>query len=189
MKILSLPVIHYAARRFGWPALKRAAYDAKFQCGDWAAAKTENPQVIAAVVRHTKGGRIAVLGCGMNTLGASLPANGYSELIGLDLSGFAIANNRSQNYNNQSFHIADMTNWSDGIFFDCVVFHESIYYLTESQIIETIRHWKTQMNSGGVFVVTIAQAERYSAIGELIHEKYWTMQDEMIGNRRLITFV
>lgn len=190
MNILALPFIHYAAHRFGWPSLRAKAFDAKYNSGHWT-DMDECHEVIRAVERINAGGRIIVLGCGTNALGRGLSPYSYSILNGLDMSSEAIARSTKSAPPAQRFYLADMENFADGTEYDTVVFHESINYISPSKVVAVLGHWIKQLRLNGRIIITIAQAERYKPLLDLVRNNFPVIEDNPVkpGKERRIMVI
>lgn len=164
--------LHFFATRFGWPALKRAAFDAKYQSGDWAFT-LECPELVDLVVHHCQQGRIAVLGCGSNALGRALPEASYSSLTGFDLSPDAIAFAREHSPSDQDFTVADMTTFTPAFAsFNLMVFPESLYYVPAAQTLEVLRRVAGGLTASGRIIATFAQPDRYAGHLNIIRANF-----------------
>lgn len=177
--ILSLPIIHYIARRFGWPSLRKSTLDARFKSGRWTHYE-EPPEFVNLVERNSGNDKIVVLGCGGNSLGRKLNPAKYCYMIGVDLSLTAILMARKDAPIRQIFFISDMTLWRTKEPVDLVVFSESIYYLPIEKIVPMLDYWRANLTTNGRIIATFAFPERYSKMIKTIGTRYNILEQKCI---------
>ena len=71
-----------------------------------------------------------------------------------------------------------------------VLLSESLYYVPSFQQKKVLKRLAEHLKSGGVIIVTLAQARRYHAIIELIHQGFQMVEDRSFINseRHLLVF-
>jgi SAM-dependent methyltransferase len=185
--ILAIPGLHYLARRFGWAALRTAAFDAKHESGEWSGHR-EPQEFVDLVARYTAGRTVLVMGCGTNPLGRQMPEESYEWMVGVDVSPKAIKLARLNKMRGHIYEVADMRN-SDISFLFCwtvVVFPESIYYLNPGDALTALRRHKKSLTFSGHLIVTISDPRRYGWALELIRQNFKVVEDRPIceGCRR-----
>lgn len=168
---LAWPGVHYLARTRGWPKLRQAAMDARFQSGHWAHYE-EPQQMVDLCEQLCAGGSMLQLGCGKNPLGRKLRSDSYSVMIGVDLAPSAIKAAEANAPARQLFTVCDMTRYQTKLLWKLVVFPESIFYLSLPQILRLLDYWHDRLEHGGSILVTIAQPVRYAAILKLIRRHF-----------------
>jgi hypothetical protein len=173
--LLSLPGIHFLARRFGWTSLKSRAFAARFKTS-WT--QDEESPVLARMVEQKAGaGNILILGCGVNSLGKILNPHSYLSVMGVDLCEPAIDRARQNAPVNQSFYVSDMLSWSSWSSIDVTVFPESVYYCPKNRMLSMLSN--AALKSGSV-VVTIADPGRYGYILDLIRRHFRVETDRVL---------
>lgn len=190
MPLLSLPIFHSLARKFGTASLKQAAMNARFASGDWS-GYSEPPEFVRLIESLAQGGNIVVLGCGGNPLGRALKPNSYATMYGVDLSEAGIKIARADAPPRQFFQVANMLDYRPAESPDLVVFSESIYYLPTAEILPLLKFWQGKLVPGGSIVVTIAFPESYPEIIRLIRDNFQVREDRQIfpgAKRHLMVF-
>lgn len=190
MKLLALPGIHYLAARFCGPLLRRLAFDAKFENGDWIHSPDYH---LAKVISELyAGGDILSMGNGGNALGRALDQKDYYFYLGLDVSTKATAYARQlSDCNKQHFITRDMTKFKSSWKFDVIVFPESIYYLPPTAQLSLLRKLSSNLKKNGHFIITIAQPARQFSSLELIRNNFTCVSDRAMlswASRWLLVF-
>jgi hypothetical protein len=184
---LSLPGIHFVARRFGWASLRAAAFDAKFLAGEWG--RTESPRLVRLVEQYADHRAVLCLGCGTNLLGPMIDREKYLYYLGVDLSIQALRI-ASKNMPDGAFIRQNMETFDFDHPIDpgVVVFPESIYYVPVDRTVTLLDRW---INADTVGIVTIAHPGRYGEYLKQIRRRFEVLIDDPLevgGERRVIVF-
>jgi 2-polyprenyl-3-methyl-5-hydroxy-6-metoxy-1,4-benzoquinol methylase len=188
-RLLAIPGIHYFVRRFGSAKLRGMAFDGKYQRGDWNfhSDTRELPQIIQ---RYLNSGDLLILGCGSTSILADLDKSALKSVTGIDLSSEAIRLANRFASDRMSFRVSDMEAFESSSEYDVILFSESLYYVPLGRQLRLFRNLVRHLKSNGVFIVTLAEPERYSSILALIRTNYRLLEDRpFLGStRHLIVF-
>lgn len=190
MNLLSYPGLHYLATRFGWQSLRGAAFDARYHDGSWHHAHAD-PEMETLLRGHHDGGSVLAMGCGTATI-QTVEQSGATSVTGVDLSSAAICLAQTRAKESTILTVGDMEGYQpeDGETYDVILFAESLYYVPVARIEGLLRRLSTYLAPDGVFIVTIAHPDRYSAIFTLLHDGFIVHEDRNLGKgqRRVLLF-
>lgn len=187
-RILAAPGLHYLASRFGWPSLRRSAFDAKFDSGSWDHYK-EPKQFVSLVEELNQRGRLLAIGCGTNPLGRAMSRASYSSFVGVDISPAAIKLAENHSPYAQTFYVSDMLDFRTEATFETIVFSESLYFIPDhaKNIVPLLNYWRHRLAPNGNIVVTTVDPDRYSLMVQLIEDHFHVSKHFILaGTNRLV---
>ena len=189
-KLLAAKGIHYFVTRFGPKKLRSIAFDEKYRTGSWNFESSNDADLGAAVRRYLRNGDLLILGCGGASVLGELEASGLQSALGLDLSEEAIRLARRFASANVTFQLADMVTFECPNSYDVILFSESLYYVPGGRQVALLNRLGANLKSGGAFVVTLAEAERYQDIIERIRANFRIVEDHPFPGsiRHLLVF-
>lgn len=144
--------------------------------------------VIAGYIRHLEQCRsVLEIGCGTGLLFERLGSLRAIDYTGVDLSQEAIAQARSRfDGPATSFVAADGHSFSDGRWYDVVVFNEALYYFNDCRAV--LSHYARRLNPGGHFIVSMVVGDVSAAHWRAIDENYRTLDAVQLRNGKGITW-
>lgn len=189
-QLLAARGIHYMVTRFGPKKLRSLAFDAKYERGDWSFNRESSDELPATVRSYGHGGDLLILGCGSATIFASLPPLDFSSVLGVDLSEEALRRASRFANANVSFVAGDMVTFHLARPYDVILFPESFYYVPSSKQLGLLKRLCENLKPNGAFIVTLAQAERYRSIIEVIRGSFHVLEDRNFesSKRHLLVF-
>ena len=189
-QILAARGIHYIVTRFGPKRLRSLAFDAKYERGDWNFTGEDSDELPSIVRAYARNGDLLILGCGRAAILASFEATEFSSVLGVDLSEEAVRLAGRFANGNISFVVGDMLNLQLSRLYDVILFSESFNYVPSSKQLDLLKKLSSQLKLGGAIIVTLAQAERYHAIIELIRGSFQMLEDRSFSGskRHLLVF-
>jgi trans-aconitate methyltransferase len=185
MNILEAPGIHYMATRFGWPALRRAAFDAKYKSGRWS---NYNDGQLRDVVSHFLIGHdLLILGCGAASVVDGLDAK---TIVGVDLSSEAISLAGVRASPSRSFVQADMMSFIPQSGYRVILFSESIYYIPTDELIKRLRELSVHLDDKGVFIASFCSPRRHQDAIRVVRQNFILITHEAFegSSREFIVF-
>jgi SAM-dependent methyltransferase len=144
----------------------------------------------STIRKYLRGGDLLILGCGGASILDSFEPAAFTSVLGLDLSAEAVRLASRFATENILFQVGDMVTFQCPKAYDVILFSESLYYVPPSQQEELLKRLARHLKPRGVFIVTLAQPKRYSAIIELIRRCFQAMEDHTFANseRHLLVF-
>ena len=189
-KLFSKRGMLFLMTRYGTSHTRQLALDGYYESGQWDYFETTHSDtVIEQVERYLKGGRLLDLGCGPGTVAARLNKDAFSYYLGVDASGNAIKRARDRDITNAHYQVSDFQHLdlADQVF-DVILLEESIYYLPSSHL-DFLDSLANHLSDDGVFIVTIADPDRYHGIVVGIRGQYALLHDAIMGNGRRLMMV
>lgn len=188
--LLAARGIHYLVTRFGPARLRSLAFDEKYRRGDWNFKDDSCGELPAVVRRYVRGGDLLILGCGGSSILNSFRPNDLSSVLGVDLSEEAVRLASRYGSDRISFQVGDMVTFEFPRSYDVILFSESLYYLSVSVGKCLLSRLTGHLKSGGVIIVTLAQAKRYHSIIDMIRSDFRLFEDrKFVGSgRHLLVF-
>lgn len=189
-QLLALRGIHYLATRFGWAGIRRLAFDGKYQRGDWSSYTDGKGDLPATITRYLRSGDLLLMGCGGASVLGALQAEEFNSALGIDLSTEAIRLASRYVSKRVTFQVADMEIFQCPREFDVILFSESLYYVPSSRQIGFLSRLAASLKPDGVFIVTVAEAERYESILRRIRDQFTILEDRKFphSNRQIVVF-
>lgn len=189
-QLLAARGIHYLVTRFGPARLRAMAFDEKYRRGDWNFNGEGSNELPATIRKYLHGGDLLILGCGGASILKGFTPADFSSVLGLDLSAEAVRLANRYASEHIQFQVGDMVTFQCPKGYDVILFSESLNYVPSSRQEELLKRLAGHLKPGGVFVVTLAQAQRYHAIIELIRRHFQMVEDRNFSGleRRLLVF-
>lgn len=189
-QILAARGIHYFVTRFGPAWLRGLAFDEKYRRGDWNFKGESSDELPSVIRKYLRAGDLLILGCGGASVLESLRKEAIGSVLGLDLSSEAVRLANRYADRNISFQTGDMVTFQCPRDYDVILFSESLYYVPSAQQEALLKRLAKHLKPGGAVIVTLAQADRYHAIIELIRGRFQVVEDHKFSNseRHLLVF-
>lgn len=171
-------LVRRSRQLLGTSEMKQKLWDAEYSGGKWKLDKqTLADPVYEHLCRHAAGGRVLELGCGTGNTGEELPADSYSEYVGMDVSQVAVdwargRSERSGRSAKNTYFQGDILQFEPSGMFTIVLMRESIYYIPIPKLRATLDRYARHLRQGGVFVVTLISGKSYRKIVELVESSY-----------------
>lgn len=175
-------------KRWGSRTLREKVWDSEYRHGDWPPCQdTQPPAVCEYIHRYANNGSVLDLGCGDGIIGAMLDETRYTDYIGVDISQIAIdsameASARLGRERRNRYVLADISQYAPPAPVDVILFRQSIYYLTATQIPETLANLRQHLKPHGAFIVVMADVSRHGWIADLIRSRFVVREDNTTGN-------
>jgi 2-polyprenyl-3-methyl-5-hydroxy-6-metoxy-1,4-benzoquinol methylase len=189
-RILAAKGIHYLVTRFGPQSLRRMAFDEKYRVGDWRFKNDSSGELPDLVRKYVRKGDLLMLGCGGAAVLEGLKQGDLTSALGVDLSDEAIR--LANRYASESirFKTGDMETFISDSHYDVILFSESLNYIPLANQEKLLQRLGNYLKKGGVFIVTFAQAKRYSAMIEGIRKHFQVREDRPFrgSSRHLLVF-
>lgn len=133
-------------------------WDREYEAGKWSylgtLAEFSRFAVMAGYVRSfNRNAEILEVGCGTGVFFPYLRDVGFDRYRGIDLSEVAIETARRHARPNASFAAADGRSYSDGTYYDFIVFNEVLYYFDDC--IEVMEHYRRALKPDGRFIISM----------------------------------
>jgi SAM-dependent methyltransferase len=146
---------HYTVGAGGW--------ERQYRDGAWdymrGLPEIGRYSVIIGYLRHfALNGRVLDLGCGEGILTEQLGPHSYGALVGVDISGTAIATASSRGFPKAVFVQADINQYEPDGLFDAVVLNEVIYYTPEP--LPVLHRVVRALKPGGVLIISMYVNDR-----------------------------
>ena len=189
-KLFSKRGMLFLMTRYGTSHTRQLALDGYYESGQWDYFETTHSDtVIEQVKGYLTGGRLLDLGCGPGTVAARLNKDAFSYYLGVDASSHAIKRARDRDIPNAHYQVSDFQHLdlADQVF-DVILLEESIYYLPSNHL-GFLDGLTSHLTDNGVFIVTIADPDRYHGIVVGIRERYGLLHDASMGNGRRLMMV
>jgi 2-polyprenyl-3-methyl-5-hydroxy-6-metoxy-1,4-benzoquinol methylase len=147
-------------------------------------------QLREVVRQYLRGGDLLILGCGGSSVLEGLEAEGLKSALGIDLSDEAIRLASRYASPKISFQKANMLEFQCPQAYDVILFSESLNYAPVAGRKALLERLANHLKPEGVLVVTLAQAERYRDIIELIRDNFKIITDCKFSgsSRHLLVF-
>jgi SAM-dependent methyltransferase len=163
-RLLAAKGIHYLVTRYGTRKLRALAFDGKYERGSWRGHNDAGGELAALVAHYLRQGDLLILGCGGATVLEEVTASGLNSALGVDISAEAIRLANRFAGPRVSFLVQDMELLECSSEYDVILFSESLYYVPAQRQLPLLRRLSGFLREGGVFIVTLAEPERYSDI-------------------------
>lgn len=189
-QLLGAKGIHYLVTRFGPRKLRSIAFDEKYRSGEWDFNSNSEVDLAVAIQRYLRKGDLLIMGCGGASVLEGLEGSGLRSALGIDLSEEAVRIASRFASDKISFKVADMVTFECPRPYDIILFSESLYYVPATDQVDLLLRLSLYLKTGGVFIVTFAQAKRYVNLLERIREAFTVIEDHSFPNstRHLIIF-
>lgn len=189
-RLLAARGIHYLVTRFGSRRLRALAFDSKYQGGRWGDYDDGGGQLSAMVSHYLRKGDLLILGCGGATVLEGLEASGLNSSLGVDLSTEAVRRASGFASSRVSFLVQDMELLECSSDYDVILFSESLYYVPAQRQLPLLRRLSKHLKHGGVFIVTLAEPQRYADILKRIRGAFDVHVDRAFdgSSRHVIVF-
>jgi SAM-dependent methyltransferase len=126
---------------------------------------------------YVPGASILDLGCGTGMTAVEV-APLFSEYVGVDISHVAISKAtamvQSDNARTAKVHYvaADIATYVPDRAFSVILFRESIYYFSTSEVLNLLNRYASFLSSSGVFIVRIHDREKHKRIVKLVQSHF-----------------
>ena len=189
-KLLGMHGVHYLVTRFGPQCLKLLAFDEKFHNGAWNFTNHPDYDLADVVKRYANKGNVLIMGCGTTSIMGCLEADGFSSVLGIDISSEAIRMASQYASPKVSFKQADMIHFKCPSSFNIILFPESLYYVSMPQRKALLQRFCASLKPEGCIIATFAQARRYARLLRMIRRNFHVLEDREFeaARRRLIVF-
>lgn len=182
-------ILYYLCTRFGSRSLRSWAYDRQTGKEGWNFLdKTHSREVVRTVEKYAKQGRVLDLGCGTGILAGLLSPGSFEYYRGVDASSQAIALARKRASEKVNFELGDIQNYKCEDDFDLIVFEESLYYVPFFRY-RLLKRYARQLRPGGVFIVTVADPNRFARMIGMIRRKFQVLEDRYFQNSKRFLLV
>jgi SAM-dependent methyltransferase len=172
---------------YGTTNIKKRLWDVEFSKGRWDCLdRTPDDCVYPYLEKHANNGSILDLGCGSGSTGNELDTAVYEHYVGVDISGVAIARAQERTEENRrtdrnSYLQSDIFSYVPDRRFDVILFRDSIYYVPHRQINAMLQRYAQYLEAGAVFIVRMADGDRYEDIVETI-ETHFEIVDKHVAH-------
>jgi 2-polyprenyl-3-methyl-5-hydroxy-6-metoxy-1,4-benzoquinol methylase len=131
-----------------------------------------------------------ILGCGGCSILDGFSDSELKSVLGIDLSKEGIELAKRYSSKKVRFAVADMISYPYDGRYDVILFSESINYVPQSLRESFLARLAGHLKPGGVFVATLAQAQRYREILQSVRRSFLVQEDRtFLGtSRHLIVF-
>jgi 2-polyprenyl-3-methyl-5-hydroxy-6-metoxy-1,4-benzoquinol methylase len=189
-RILACKGIHYFVTRFGSQRLRSLAFDEKYRQGDWNFAGSSSGELSAVIRRYLRSGHLLMLGSGGATLLENFRDSEFDSVLGIDLSQEALRLANRFASPKISFQYGDMRTFQCPRSFDVILFSESLYYISVREARACLDRLSAHLTSRGVFVVTVAEPDRYSELLSMIPASFSVIESSNLPDScgRLLVF-
>lgn len=188
--LLAKPGFLYLFTRFGGRALRHCTFDQYYKSGVWDYLDSDHSaEMVKVVEKYASKGRILDMGCGTGILASLLVPGSFEYYRGVDASSEAIALAQKRKSENTCFEIGDIQSYECTDDFDLIVFEESLYYIPFFRQ-RLLRGYAQHFRPGGLFVVTVADPQRFAAMVKMIRRNFRIIEDRFFENysRLLLVF-
>jgi SAM-dependent methyltransferase len=172
---------------YGTGRVKKRLWDAEFSTGRWDCLdRTSGDCVYPYLERYANHGSILDLGCGSGSTGNELTTAAYEHYVGVDISDVAIAKAQERTEQNRRtdrnrYQQSDIFSYVPGRQFDVILFRDSIYYVPRKHITAMLERYAQFLNEGAVFIVRMADGDKYQDIVETI-ETHFAIVDKHVAD-------
>lgn len=134
-------------------------WDEQFKSGRWDYLENKLQEVghysvIAGYFNYfTPKGQILDVGCGQGVLNRYLRNYRYNKYLGIDISTEAIRKAEPYQDEDTYFIVADVESKELDTLFDCIIFNECLYYLT--QPMDVIRKYNKSLTDNGCILISM----------------------------------
>jgi len=159
-----------------------------YSVGRWDCLRSEEERprysVILGFCLHARRNkRILDAGCGNAILLDYLKSCGYENYLGIDISETAIKDNQAKADNRTDFVVANIEEYIPAGKFDCVVFNECLYYLSDP--LAVIQRYRSVLAEDGVMIVSMFTSNRrISSLFSKLRRKYACISSVVLENER-----
>jgi trans-aconitate methyltransferase len=92
----------------------------------------------------------------------------FGRYIGVDISEIAIESAKKRNQTGCEWYCADIADFNPECKIDVILFRQSLYYLTRSEIKEALKRYRQTLTSLGVIIVVMNNPKRHQWITDII---------------------
>jgi SAM-dependent methyltransferase len=150
---------------YGPQMIKRRFWDSEFSEGKWNFIdNTTDDCVYPHLEKFAQKGNILDLGCGPGNTATELAADAYSNYMGVDISGEALAKaarrtEASGRTTKNRFARCDFLAFEPSERFDVILFRESMYHIPIGKIRPILDKYSPHLTDKGVFIVRLYTSE------------------------------
>jgi SAM-dependent methyltransferase len=163
---------------YGTGKVKKRLWDVEFSKGRWDCLdRTAGDCVYPYLEKYANNGRILDLGCGSGSTGNELDTAAYQQYVGVDISDVALAKAQERTEENRRtdrnrYRQSDIFSYVPDQRFDVILFRDSIYYVPRRHIKAMLQRYAQYLEHGGVFIVRMADGDKYQDIVETIETHF-----------------
>jgi SAM-dependent methyltransferase len=180
---------------YGAGPVKKVLWDVEFSNGRWDCLdRTAGDCVYPFLEKYGSNGSILDLGCGSGSTGNELDTTAYERYVGVDISDVAIerAQQRSEangRADRNRYRQSDILSYAPDRSFDVILFRDSIYYVPRRHIKAMLQRYAQYLEAGGVFIVRMADAEKYQDIVATIETHFAVVEKHTADDPKALVLI
>lgn len=167
-------------KRIGPESVKQTIWNKELQT-KFLPTGRQHTIMVSLIAKYLNGGSVLDLGCGHGSMvDELLNANvEFTSFVGVDISDMAVsgANARHTDNTRVSFIAASIEAFEPTDTYNVIYFKDSLYYVPFTRIIPVLQRYSRHREPDGVFIVRIAQGDRFHRIIKTIHRHFAVIED------------
>ncbi len=180
---------------YGAGPVKKRLWDVEFSNGRWDCLdRTAGDCVYPFLVKYASNGSILDLGCGSGSTGNELDTAAYERYVGVDISDVAIARAQQRSEANgradrNRYRQSDILSYAPDQSFNVILFRDSIYYVPRRHIKAMLQRYAQYLEEGAVFIVRMADAEKYQDIVDTIESHFAVVEKHTADDPQAVVLI